>query len=162
MSARHRFAATATVLAASTFVVTVTLALTGCGSSGGTTSTRGTAPRTGAAYRGFVTPGVHGVNCAIGFAGVTCGANRPIRPYSRYVKVTLHVSGNLTRCHGLPCISNSGPVPTLAVGRSTTVGGFTCAALRAGVVCFVRTSGEGFLLNARGVQRLGRSIAAKP
>jgi hypothetical protein len=85
---------------------------------------------------------------------VFCGANRPHRPYRTYVAVTMNASGKLTICHGLRCISNSGPVPKLAAGRSIELGPFRCTSLRAGVRCIIAKVGHGFSLSALGVKRV--------
>jgi len=142
-------------------VAILTLAAT-CGSVGRATTTAGvTATRSHALYRGFITSrGPAAMNCGMALnqqsrphAYVTCGANRPRRPWRNYIKLTMNRSGRLSTCRG--CISNSDPVPTLRAGRSIKLGPFRCTSLARGAVrCVVVGTGHGFRMNVRGFRRI--------
>jgi hypothetical protein len=143
----------------------VLASLTGCGSSGAHTTTRGRAdgratttgrtPRFTLAGTGaFGTAGTYAMACFVQFRNVACGVNRPPRPYRKYLRVDLNASGKVYTCRGLRCISNLGPLAfTLPVGKSARVGRFSCTALTAGVGCFCKQSSHGFLLKGSGPAR---------
>ena len=71
----------------------------------------------------------------------------------------LESSGKLGICgHRAPsgCLGTVPPnSPTLAYGKDLTVGRFRCSSLRSGVKCVVNRSGKGFLINLKGVRRVG-------
>lgn len=164
--------------ARSLFTLTVIAALTVLPMACAATTTH-TSLTAHAAYRYFITPGQDGANCEMGIHApssrhnyVTCARNRPRKPYRTYVKVTMNSRGKLTFCHGFKCISNSGPAPTLKVGRSVRFGPFRCTSLTAGVRCTLMKTGHGFHLRAHSAASstssatapnrlivLGRSIA---
>lgn len=75
---------------------------------------------------------------------------------SRIVSVTLSASGAVHVCHGVACAATPPEhEPTLAAGRSSTLGPFRCTALAAGAVrCAVAKTGKGFVLRATGVRKL--------
>ena len=70
--------------------------------------------------------------------------------------VRLRPNGTLRKCAGQRCLGNPGEhTPTLAYGRSITVGRFRCTSRRIGVECVVISSGKGFLIDSKGSRRVG-------
>jgi hypothetical protein len=104
-----------------------------------------------------------GISCAVydGYAGSAAAMCESVRP-RRQSKATLYPSGHLTLCsmHNLSSnrcdLGNAGEgTPTFGYGHRVTVGRFRCIVLRKGVVCRVRSSGEGFEFNPRRMASLG-------
>jgi hypothetical protein len=111
--------------------------------------------------RFFITQGPNGAGCEldVGVSGLPtatwCVVGPPQLPFSKAVGVTLTASGRLQVCHGGRCVGNApSGTPRLRYGRSISLGPFRCTSLRLGVRCVVTKSGHGFLLGARGVQRV--------
>jgi hypothetical protein len=112
---------------------------------------------------GFITSrGPRAMNCELAadpqrhsHAYLSCGANRPRRPWRRYIEVTMNQSGTpLMTCPGVGC-RNSGPVPTLPPGRSIELGPFRCTSLSGGAVrCVAVATGHGFRMSVRGFKPL--------
>jgi hypothetical protein len=93
------------------------------------------------------------MNCFLSSGdGIICGLNRPRRPFRTYLQVTLHGSGKLTTCRG--CIGNTGRLPTLGIGRATSLGPFRCTALKGGVRCVVTNTGRGFSFSGGRLKRV--------
>lgn len=104
-----------------------------------------------------------GISCAVydGYAGSAEALCESIGP-KRQSKATLYPSGHLTLCatHSLRSnrceLGNAGEgTPTYGYGHRVTVGRFRCVVLRKGVVCRVRSSGEGFVFNPRRMTAVG-------
>ena len=67
---------------------------------------------------------------------------------------------SLTECTGVNCLSNAGAnTPTLAYGRSITLGPFTCASSTAGMKCTL-ANGDGFLISSSATTALGNAKVA--
>lgn len=87
---------------------------------------------------------------------VHCSARGPV-----YSTVDMGLDGRLTICRskGYGCnVGNSGedPIPMLGYGKQITVGRFRCRSQPSGVICTVIRSGKGFLINSKGVSRVGQ------
>jgi hypothetical protein len=104
-----------------------------------------------------------GISCAVydGYAGSAEAMCESFRP-GRQSKATLYPSGRLTLCstqnpRSNRCdLGNAGEgTPTYSYGHRVTVGRFRCVVLRKGVVCRVRSSGDGFVFNPRRMAPLG-------
>ncbi len=69
--------------------------------------------------------------------------------------VTLFTNGRMKVCKGLGCLSN-GPIDTVTLryGKSVIVGRFRCNSTKAGMRCFVRSTGHGFLISRSGITRI--------
>ena len=69
--------------------------------------------------------------------------------------VTLHADGTFSSC-GVTCVGNPGQgTPTYTVGKTATIGPFTCTVKTGGVQCVVTATGKGFLFNASGATSVG-------
>jgi hypothetical protein len=103
------------------------------------------------------------VSCAIydGYAGETEALCEHISRGSQS-KATLSADGSVVLCRvGSPTsnrceLGNAGEgSPTYGVGKTVSVGRFTCTVRAAGVRCVVRSSGKGFLLGPRRLRAVG-------
>lgn len=89
------------------------------------------------------------ISCEVDFhrAGLTqvfCQTVSPAR------SVTMGVAGKFTTCTGERCLGNPGTgTPTLAYGRVTGVGPFSCESAATGVTCLA--GGRGFRISASGM-----------
>jgi hypothetical protein len=74
-------------------------------------------------------------------------------------RVELDVNGTLKICQGRRCIPGvcgcREEAPTLGYGKQGTIGRFRCVSLQSGMRCTVIRSGKGFLINSKGVRRVG-------
>jgi hypothetical protein len=120
------------------------------------------ASRTAAEF--FAPRALAGIECGMYTDGVHCQSERS-RPYLAQV-AEMRPNGSVTFCStrqsGVNAcdLGNAGErTPTLAFGRSVTVGAFRCTMLRAGVRCIVLPSGKGFLLTRTKLTGVG---GAKP
>ena len=69
--------------------------------------------------------------------------------------VKLNRAGHSKVCHGGSCVGN-GPENafTLRYGKSVTVGPFRCTSRTSGLTCVVTSSGHGFRIARRGIERI--------
>jgi hypothetical protein len=94
-----------------------------------------------------------GVSCELdytppSFEQVYCGRFKP--PAS----VTMKPSGAAKRCSGDKCLGNPGEgSPTLAYGKSVSIGPFRCLSSSSGVVC-TATTGRGFVFSRSSITKL--------
>jgi hypothetical protein len=86
-----------------------------------------------------------GMNSGPTLTQVFCQSGNPHGQASQGHGATLHADGTFTSC-GLRCVGNLGEgAPTYAVGKTATVGPFTCTVESGGVRCVVTKTGKGFL-----------------
>jgi sugar lactone lactonase YvrE len=103
----------------------------------------------------FYSPG-HNLSCGMadgpGRAAVRVKCQSRKLPHS----VSMGLDGRLKICRGARCLSNPGAnTPTLGYGRQIAVGRFRCRSQPSGVRCTVIRSGKGFLIDKKGVRRVG-------
>jgi len=95
-----------------------------------------------------------GVGCEMDARGPTltqvfCQSVPPTDPTNGHT-ATLKANGPFTTC-GATCVGNAGEgTPTFPVGKTATVGPFTCTVESGGVQCVVTATGKGFLFNQSG------------
>ena len=102
-------------------------------------------PRSGACGMEAGTPGLPTtvVECLV-FPAPRLPAHKVGRTY-------LYASGRVNVCRGERCLANPEPRWTLHLDESVAVGPFRCTALRSGTLCVVKKTGQGFLLDERGL-----------
>jgi len=115
----------------------------------------------GGSARWFFTPGANGASCELDFGrpGIPnqawCVVGPPQVKENKAVGVGLSPAGKLHACRGVSCLGNAPEhTPTLAYGKSVSLGPFRCTSLKTGVRCVVARSGHGFLLGAHGYTRV--------
>jgi hypothetical protein len=102
----------------------------------------------------FFAPGVT-TSCEMDFAMPKTGTDAYCQTVPRYESVVLHANGKLTICHGVKCIGNPPEgTPTLTYGAWLDNGPLRCTSLKAGVKCFVRKTGVGFLISPTSIKRV--------
>jgi hypothetical protein len=103
------------------------------------------------------------VSCAIydGYAGSTEALCEYVSRQSQS-KATLSANGSVTLCRTSSITSNRCELgnagegsPTYGIGKTVTVGRFSCTVQKAGVRCVVTASGKGFLLGKTRLRAVG-------
>ncbi len=99
--------------------------------------------------RFFLSPS-HNISCEIDVGQVGIPDQAYCQTMQPPASATLSVSGKARRCHGTGCIGNPPEHdPTLAYGRSVSLGPFRCTSRSSGVTCADR--GGRFTISRSGI-----------